>query len=91
MKSPRVFALGLKTHTDEKISYNYLIPRAFTVRFPNLCPSTSGLGAELFELVLLVIFLLVALTIIIECCSEKEYTHSSLEEDEVDWERAGRR
>ena len=69
---------------------NYLIPRAITVRFPNLCPFTSGPGAELFELVLLPVLLILLLLITIDiilCCSEKQYTHHSLEEDDGEWER----
>ena len=90
MKSPRVFALGLKTHINEKIICNYLIPRAITVRFPNLCPFTSDPGAELFEVVLLLIVLLLLLIITIDiilCCGEKEYTHHSLEGEDAEWER----
>ena len=57
---------------------NYLIHRAITVRFPNLCPFTSGPGAELFELMLMafsILFLLIC------------FISPSLEEEEAEWER----
>jgi len=70
---------------------NYLIDRAITVRFPNLCPFTSGPGAELFELVLLPVLLILLLIIILDiilCCARvADYIHNSLEEDEGEWER----
>lgn len=72
---------------------NYLIPRAITVRFPNLCPFTSGPGPELFEIALMPLLLLLFLCCIVDLidllarCCEKEYIPHSLEEDGAEWER----
>jgi hypothetical protein len=64
---------------------NYLIHRAITVRFPNLCPFTSGPGAELFEPMLLLVLLF--LFLIICCVRDADYIHNSKEGDEAEWER----